>query len=431
MWFDLCQGQGSTPSLFGKYGAAASGRVLSIAVGALLSEGGRDYKEMRVDDGLLIRSFRGTTGGAEHFICVEAPTGLRIEDEIDCIEEGYTQAREALHLTPESAIFRRVFVSDVLNQAVAVGRSTFCGETADNPVAVSIVQQPPLPGSKIALLAYHVESDAPVTKRRLSPKHILIEKSGLRHLWSTRLCAGAHGPSTSAFAQTRAIFDDLVNALSSQGGILRDHCVRTWIYVKNIDVFYRAMVESRSELFGQQGLTRDTHYIAATGIEGACAHRYDLVAMDAYSILDLSSGQMSYLNDFERLCATKDYNVTFERGTRIAYADRAHHFISGTASIDKAGRVVHQGDVLRQLEQAMENVDALLRSGSASLEDMMYFIVYLRDPTDFERVDGYLSERFPDRPTVIVQGPVCRPEWLIEIEGIAVVANDEFNLPAF
>jgi len=386
---------------------------------------------MRVDSGYSNRSFRGTTGGAEHFISVEAPAGLRIEEQLDCIDEGYAEARKALHLTPESAIFRRVFLSDVLNQAAVVSGNALCGEPADSPVAVSIVQQPPMPGSKIALLAYHIESDAPLAKRRLSPRHLLVEKNGLRHLWSTRLCAGANGASGSAVVQTREVFDDLIAALSSQGGTLRDHCVRTWVYIKDIDVFYQAMVESRSELFARHGLTGDTHYIASTGIEGACGHRYDLVAMDAYSVLDLASKQMSYLNDFERLCPTKNYNVTFERGTRIAYADRAHHFISGTASIDGAGRVLHPGDVLRQLDQALDNVDALLRSGSASLDAMMYFIVYLRDPTDFSRVDGYLSERFPDRPIVIVQGAVCRPEWLIEIEGIAVVGNDEPDLPAF
>ena len=67
----------------------------------------------------------------------------------------------------------------------------------------------------------------------------------------------------------------------------------------------------------------------APGIEGACAHRYDVVAMDAYSNVDVEPKQVSYLNDFDRLCATKDYNVTFERAARVAYADRAHIFISG------------------------------------------------------------------------------------------------------
>ncbi len=140
---------------------------------------------------------------------------------------------------------------------------------------------------------------------------------------------------------------------------------------------------------------------------------------------------MSFLNDFDRLCATKDYNVTFERGTRIAYSDRAHYFISGTASIDTAGRVVHPGDVLKQLDLALTNVEALLHSGSAGLDDMMHLIVYLRDPSDYAPVRCVLSARFPGLPVIIVQGAVCRPEWLIEVECIAVTANDEPALPAF
>jgi len=231
--------------------------------------------------------------------------------------------------------------------------------------------------------------------------------------------------------QTWEIFSDLIDNISSKGGNLRDHCVRTWLYLKNVDVFYQGMVDSRGRLFSQHGMTKDTHYIASTGIEGACSHRYDLVLMDAYSVLDMNPKQMSYLEDLDKLCATKDYDVHFERGTRIAYADRAHYFISGTASIDNTGHVVHPRDVLKQLERALSNVESLLRSGAADLDDMMHMIVYLRDPSDIGRIDDYLANRFPDLPVVILQGAVCRPEWLVEIEGIAIGTNDESDLPSF
>jgi enamine deaminase RidA (YjgF/YER057c/UK114 family) len=190
-------------------------------------------------------------------------------------------------------------------------------------------------------------------------------------------------------------------------------------------------VESRGKVFHQNGMTEATHYIASTGIEGACAHQYDLVLMDAYSVLDLIPGQMSYLHDLDKLCPTKDYKVHFERGTKISYADRAHYFISGTASIDKAGRVVHPGNVLKQLERALTNVEGLLACGEASIADMTHLIVYLRDASDFEQVRACLSERFPGLPAVFVEGPVCRPEWLVEIEGIAIANHDAPELPSF
>lgn len=385
---------------------------------------------MVVEGGIASRSFRQAEGGAEHFISVTAPGSLGFKDQIELVQKRYAEARKALGLTPETAIFRRVFLSDVINQAALVRESALVVEPAASPVAVSIVQQPPLPASKIALLAYHVEGDD-IKKHRLSPKHMIVEKNGLRHLWSTRLCAGAYGASASVDTQTWEIFGDLINTLSHNGGNLRDHCVRTWLYLKDVDVFYQGMVDSRGRLFSQHGMTKDTHYIASTGIEGACAHRFDLVLMDAYSILELTPEQVSYLDDLDKLCATKDYNVHFERGTRIAYADRSHHFISGTASIDNTGQVVHPGDVLKQLEHALSNVAGLLRSGAAGLDDMMHLIVYLRDPPDFERIDDYLANRFPRLPMIIVQGAVCRPEWLVEIEGIAISANDEPDLPSF
>lgn len=378
-------------------------------------------------DKISHRSFRNTPGGAEHFVSIKAPDTLDFKDQISFVREQYRKVQQNLGLDSSSAVFRRIFLSDVLNQAASVRDS----DLLDDSVAVSIVQQPPLQGSKIALLAYHIEGQEPLVKRRLSPRHLLVKQNGQRHLWSTRLCTCDNDTSNSPEKQTYEIFDYLIRTLEEHGASLRDHCVRTWLYMKDVDVFYKGMVDSRRELFTSQGLTEDTHYIASTGIEGACAHRFDLISMDAYSNLDLVPAQISYLNDFDNLCATKDYNVTFERGTRVAYADRVHSYISGTASIDKDGDIVHPGDVLLQLERALDNVDALLRSGAATLADMMYLIVYLRDPADFRRVDDYFLNHYPELPVLIVQGSVCRPAWLIEVEGVAITGNNDPGLPLF
>ena len=382
-------------------------------------------------EGVATRSFGGPAGAGEHYILVETTPELSFAEQLGEVERRYAAARSALGLAPGSAVFRRVFLSDAMNQAERIRGGGLFGAADEGPVAVSIVQQPPSSNAKIALLAYHVSSDAPIVKRALGHNHTLVEMGGRRHLWSTRLCSAADVGPASAADQTREAFRELIAALAAQGATLRDHCVRTWIYVRDVDVFYQDMVKSRADLFRREGLTADTHFIASTGIEGACAHHYDLVAMDAYSNLDLATEQVSYLNDFDHLCATKDYGVTFERATRVAYGDRAHVFISGTASIDEAGEVVHPGDVLRQLDRALANVDALLRAGRASLHDMMHLTVYLRDPGDYVAVRSRLGERFPDLPMLIVQGAVCRPEWLIEVEGVATVANDAPGLAAF
>ena len=388
---------------------------------------------MTLPEGVRAAQFRGANGCEEHFLSVDAPpiSGVPFAEQLATVEARYAAALEALGLDADSAVFRRVFVSDVLNQAYLVRESALADNRATSPVAVSIVQQPPVGGGKAALLAYHVAGPEKMAKRRLTRNHILFERADARHLWSTRLCAGTEAAPADSAAQTRMIFDGLTSVLAEQGATLEHDCQRTWIYLKDVDVFYHDMVTSRSTLFARHGLNAKTHYIASTGIEGACAHQFDVVSMDAYSNLDTKPEQVFYLNDFEHMCATKDYNVTFERGTRLAYADRRHYYISGTASIDRVGKVVHRGDVLAQLDRALENVESILQSGEAGLEDMRYLIVYLRDRADYEAVEERLGARLPGLPTVYVQGPVCRPEWLIEVEGVGVTANAQPELPCF
>ncbi len=390
------------------------------------------------DSGTTVRSFTGANGATETFLCLQAAPVGGFHDQLRDLIARYAETQRAFGLDPSGAVFRRVFVSDALNQADTVAASALARDPAGapdavSPVAVSIVQQAPLsvPGTKLALLAYHVDGAAPEARRQLSPHHILIERNGLGHLWSTRLCAHADGGTVSAAAQTEQVFADLLNALEGQGGRLDQQCVRTWLYMKDVDVFYADMVKRRGEIFARHGLTADTHYIASTGIEGACAHRCDVVAMDAYSVLGLRSEQVRYLNDFDRLCATKDYQVTFERATRVGFADRAHMFISGTASIDRFGQVVHKGDVLRQLDRALENVGALLADGGGRLQDMMHLLVYLRDPADAAVVERRVAAALPGVPRLMVQGAVCRPDWLVEVEGIAAVGQHAPALPSF
>lgn len=379
---------------------------------------------------IAVKSFE-SAGGGEHVIVVEPSVRGDFVTEQAEVATLYAQALRARGLAPESAVFRRVFLSDALNQSEALRQGPLVPGPQEDPVAVSKVGQRPLSGAKLALLAYHVTDPAGLAKHRFGPDQLLVEKNGARHLWTTGFCAAQSAGPVSAEAQTRDVFGDLIGALGAHGARLREHCVRTWIYVKDVDVFYAGVVAGRRAVFAEQGLTEATHYIASTGIEGACAHRSDVVALDAYSQLDLRPGQLSYLSDLSRLCPTSRYGVTFERGTSLSYADRTHLFISGTASIDHTGEVLHRGDVSAQADRALDNVEALLAAGSAGLADFLYLIAYLRDPTDFPLVRQRLEERAPGVPVVAVEAPVCRPEWLVEVEGVAVAPQGRPGLPRF
>jgi enamine deaminase RidA (YjgF/YER057c/UK114 family) len=75
-------------------------------------------------------------------------------------------------------------------------------------------------------------------------------------------------------------------------------------------------------------------------------------------------------------------------------------------------------------------VEALLENSGADWDDMKTLIVYLRDVADAPFVRDILSSELPvGLPYVMVRGAVCRPSWLIEMEGIAVspLCNSRFK----
>ena len=53
------------------------------------------------------------------------------------------------------------------------------------------------------------------------------------------------------------------------------------------------------------------------------------------------------------------------------------------------------------------------------INDIGYFIVYLRDISDYMSIARFMGMAYPAIPYVIVEAKVCRPEWLIEMECVA------------
>lgn len=302
-------------------------------------------------------------------------------------------------------VFLRFFLSDAANQSGLLTEAL-----ADfPPCACSIIEQPPLDGTKIALWVY---LQTQVTPRSFPEGLTGIEHNGYVHLWGESACR----PGTDSHEQTRHLLEDYATALEDNGGRLADNCIRTWFFVQNIDVNYAGVVKARNEVFLHQGLTRDTHFIASTGIAGRNADPSLCVQLDTYAVTGLVPEQVHHLYASTHLNRTYEYGVSFERGTYVDYGDRRQVFISGTASIDNRGQIVHAGDIRLQTERMWENVEALLKEAGMNYDDIGQMIVYLRDPGDYQTVERLFNARFPNMPRVTVLAPVCRPGWLIEME---------------
>ena len=238
-------------------------------------------------------------------------------------------------------------------------------------------------------------------------------------------------PEGSSYAQTRTLLEDYEQLLAGREATMEANCIRTWFFVRDVDTSYKGMVVARRENFEREGLSRSTHYIASTGIGGNPSDPRAVIQFGSYALKGFRPEQQQYLYALNHLNRTDEYGVTFERGTRMTYGDRSHLIISGTASIDHRGEVLHVGDIEQQTLRMWENVEALLSEGGGSFSDVMQIVVYLRDISDYDVVSRMFRERLPEIPTVFTLAPVCRPSWLIEMECIAVTPEGNKDFPDF
>ena len=361
-----------------------------------------------------------------HAILTIQPRG----ETFDCQLHRIKAAEEALMQMPEVSgakpVFKRYFLSDATNQVPVIKEQIMLNaqcSMVNEQCTISYIQQPPLDGSKLALWIYLQRG----TEISNQPPSTVVTHNGYRHIWTMGL---TNTTADTSYMQTWETLLAYIDTLKQFNATLEANCLRTWFFVRDVDTQYNGLVKSRRECFAEQGLTSDTHYIASTGIGGTPADPKAIIQLGAYAITGLAPGQQSYLYAPTHLNRTSDYGVTFERGTLVRYGDRNHAYISGTASIDNQGQVLHTGDIRLQTHRMWENVEKLLEEGGMTYDDVMQIIVYLRDGADYQLVDQMFREKFPNIPYVVTLAPVCRPTWLVEMECIAV-KEARNNYPAF
>ena len=308
-----------------------------------------------------------------------------------------------------SLSFSKIFLSDAQNQHQQLVESDLFGNILSQR-PYTVVEQPPADGSKVTLLVMTSDNNTD-------------DNGALFH--SLRLSS----PETrgmNSYTQTIALFEKYVSIIRDMGLDMKTHLVRTWIYIADIDVNYAGVVKARNDIFTREGLTADTHFIASTGIGGRTPCPTASVAIDFLTYPHIHEADKKYLQALDHLNPTHEYGVAFERGTRLNLPTSSIYYISGTASIDNRGEVMYVGDVRNQTARLLENIGSLLADGGATMNDIKYFIVYLRDFSDFDLVHRMMSHLYPHIPRTIVHAPVCRPQWLVEMECVAEKKLSDF-----
>ena len=355
-------------------------------------------------------------GAKEVFIVLAPENGDDFSGQASALLAAYQDCLSDNGLGP--AVTLTFFLSDAANQEPILRRHP-AFMALDVPV--TLIQQPPAT-AKIGLLAYHVSR--PGCRRTLQPQGckasasaVVLETPAYQFFYFKNLVAAGQDDAAS---QTEALMGTSGQGLLS-GGVMLPEVVRTWLYIHDIDTNYRPVSQARNALFARHGVTAETGFPASTGIEGRSADHRDVLLLDALAIKGLQPGQSLGMSVPTHMNPTVEYGVTFERGRAVRFGDRRHLYISGTASIDNQGSILFEGDISRQTERAVENIRALLAASQAELSDMRYLLVYLRDSLDAEAVEAVLSRSgLKNVPRILVRAPVCRPGWLMEMEGVAI-----------
>lgn len=112
--------------------------------------------------------------------------------------------------------------------------------------------------------------------------------------------------------------------------------------------------------------------------------------------------------------------VVVARGTMV--------FVRGQIGQDiDSGQSVCIGDAAGQTDQAMANIETLLKEAGSSLDHICKITIYITDPryreAVYRSVGKALKGVFPVSTGIVVSA-LARPEWLVEVDAIAVIPDE-------
>jgi enamine deaminase RidA (YjgF/YER057c/UK114 family) len=103
-------------------------------------------------------------------------------------------------------------------------------------------------------------------------------------------------------------------------------------------------------------------------------------------------------------------------------------YIAGQVAQDRSGNLVGKDDFRVQVQQVFENLKAAAEAAGGNFHDVVklnYFCAESVDPSLLPAVreirDKYVNTANPPTSTFVVVKRLVRPEWMIEIEAVAVM----------
>jgi enamine deaminase RidA (YjgF/YER057c/UK114 family) len=361
----------------------------------------------------------------------------------------HTQARDALQ-TIEAVIQEEGTQGAIVTQAVFirdVGQIEVCRQIisdfyGDQLPATIYIPQPPCEGKLLEIEALGVGGTGPVEIQRYSEQMVISRHDGVAWVHITNIAPQT--AATSTYERSLDMFQRASQRLAARG-FSYGQMIRTWLYLGDIvgregdTQRYKELNRARTDFYAgiqfganltPPGWSRLV-YPASTGIGAGgsdvvmsgmalASERQDLL------LLPLENPQQTSAFDYGHQFGPE--SPKFARAMAVVTGNLATIFVSGTASITRS-ETQFIGDVEGQTRQTLDNIAALIAADNfrqhgmaglgATLEDLGLARVYVKRQEDYEKTRAVCQARLGDLPTVYAVADVCRPELLVEIEGIA------------
>jgi enamine deaminase RidA (YjgF/YER057c/UK114 family) len=340
-----------------------------------------------------------------------------------------------------SIVMQSVFLGNIENQAECqrIIRD-FYGNALP---ATTYIAQPPCEVKLLSIEAWGIGCRADeVNIERFGDEMVIARHNGIdwAHLANVRpesTAGSVYDRSLSAFR--------LAGERLNRAGLRFDEVIRTWLYLGNITGMegitnrYRELNRARTDFYQDMkfsaGLTAAEWdkpvFPASTGI-GTDGN--DL-SIGCIAIKTNRSDVVMYPLENPQQTSAFDYahqygpeSPKFARAMAIAAGEYVTTFISGTASIT-ASETQHIDSVEQQTHQTLDNIEALIATDNfhchglpglgATLGNLAIARVYIKHREDYANTMAICRARLGELPIIYVVGDICRPELLMEIEGIA------------
>ena len=252
----------------------------------------------------------------------------------------------------------------------------------------------------------------------------LLQRDSLR----LAVLADVHGlgqpgePQGSAQQQCRRMFQRAASLVQREGFGF-DQVARTWIYAERLLDWYDDLNQVRDAAFEELGLRGPGGagvLPASTGIQAA----HPLGAQCFMDLLLVDCDGAAKPMRSQAQCEAADYGSSFSRGMKLDLAPAGGPellLVSGTASIDQAGRTVASGDAAAQIQQTLSAAQAVLGPAGSGLRQMVHAVAYCKTPEVYnEWLRHQPDQRLEALPVIAVLADICRPELLFELEPTVV-----------